>query len=114
MANPVGHFEILVTGDLDRVRKFYADAFGWTINADNPMNYGLVDTGSGIGGGIAKPTNGPGYVTVYVEVPDVQRALDRIQSLGGTMLMPPMDVPNGPRIAMFKDPAGNVIGLMKR
>jgi hypothetical protein len=53
-------------------------------------------------------------VTVYVEVPDVQKALDRIQSLGGTTLMPPMDVPNGPKIAMFKDPAGNVIGLMRR
>jgi predicted enzyme related to lactoylglutathione lyase len=114
MANPVGHFEIMVTGDVDRIRKFYADAFGWKIDASNPMNYGLVDTGRGIGGGIAKPMQGPGYVTVYVEVADIEKALDKIVELGGTTLMPPMDVPNGPRIAMFKDPAGTVIGLMKR
>jgi predicted enzyme related to lactoylglutathione lyase len=53
-------------------------------------------------------------VTVYVEVADVEKALDRIVSLGGTTVMAPMDVPNGPRIALFKDPAGTLIGLMKR
>jgi predicted enzyme related to lactoylglutathione lyase len=114
MANHVQHFEILVTTDVEPIRKFYADAFGWKIDASNPMNYGLVDTGGGIGGGIANAMQGPGHVTVYVEVADVEKALDRIVSLGGTTVMAPMDVPNGPRIALFKDPAGTLIGLMKR
>ena len=46
-------------------------------------------------------------------VDDVQAALDKVGKLGGTTAMPPMDVPDGPTIAFFTDPAGNVVGLMK-
>jgi hypothetical protein len=117
MGNPVMHFEILTTGDVDAVRRFYADAFGWTIDAANPMNYGLVDTGAGmgIGGGIGTPMpGGPSYVTVYVAVDDLTAALTKIESLGGKTIMPPMDIPDGKvSIAMFHDPAGNLIGLVK-
>ena len=117
MGNPVMHFEILTTGDVDAVRKFYADAFGWTIDAANPMNYGLVDTGAGtgIGGGIAAPMpGGPGYVTIYVAVDDLAAALTKIESLGGKTIVPPMDIPDGKvSIAMFHDPVGNLIGLVK-
>jgi predicted enzyme related to lactoylglutathione lyase len=31
----------------------------------------------------------------------------------GETVTPPMDVPGGPAIAFFSDPAGNRIGLMK-
>ena len=113
MANPVVHFEIMATGDVAKVRKFYADAFGWKINADNPMNYGMVDNGGhGINGGIGQPMAGPSYATFYIHVDDLQKALDRIGSLGGSTVMPPTDIPGGSvKIAMFKDPAGNLIGL---
>jgi len=36
-----------------------------------------------------------------------------LSSLGGKTVMPPTDVPGGPTIAMFTDPAGNVTGLLK-
>jgi len=49
----------------------------------------------------------------YVSVPDLQSALDKAGQLGGETISPPMDVPGGPTIAFFKDPAGNRIGLMK-
>jgi uncharacterized protein len=114
MPNPVVHFEIMATGDVAAVRKFYAEAFGWKIDANNPMNYGLVDTGEGIRGGIGQPMAGPSYATFYVQVDDLRKALDRIESLGGSTIMPPMDIPGqGISIAMFKDPAGNLIGLVK-
>jgi predicted enzyme related to lactoylglutathione lyase len=102
---------------VEAVRKFYADAFDWKIDADNPMNYGLVDTGAGIGigGGIGAPMpGGPSYATFYVAVEDLAAALARIESLGGTTVVPPMDIPDGKvSIAMFRDPAGNLIGLVK-
>jgi uncharacterized protein len=115
MANPVVHFEIMADRDLEAVRKFYAQAFGWKVDADNPMNYGMVDNGGqGINGGIGKPMHGSSYATFYVAVDDLAKALDRIESLGGTRYMPPTDIPGGPvSIAMFKDPAGNLIGLVK-
>jgi hypothetical protein len=109
------HFEVMVNGDVDAVRRFYADAFGWKIDADNPMNYGLVEAiGRGIGGGIGKPMEGPSYATFYVAVDDVQQALDKIESLGGKTMMPPMEIPGqNITIGMFQDPAGIAIGLVE-
>lgn len=54
MGSPVVHFEIH-GGDSAAISDFYSSVFDWHINADNPMNYGLVDTdadGSGIAGGV--------------------------------------------------------------
>jgi predicted enzyme related to lactoylglutathione lyase len=111
--NPVTWFEI--TGkDGPALQKFYSDLFGWKVDASNPMNYGMVEgKDGGIGGGIAASQDQSSQVTVYVDVDDVQAALDKATSLGGQIVMPPMDVPNGPKIAQFKDPQGNVIGVMK-
>lgn len=39
--------------------------------------------------------------------------LKEIEARGGKTLMEPMEVPGGPTIAMFSDPAGNVVGLTK-
>jgi hypothetical protein len=50
---------------------------------------------------------------VYVEVDDLQQALDKAESLGGKTVMPPMDIPDAVSLAMFTDPSGNVIGLVK-
>jgi uncharacterized protein YndB with AHSA1/START domain/predicted enzyme related to lactoylglutathione lyase len=115
MANPVVHFEIMVNGDVDAARRFYAEAFGWKIDASNPMNYGLVDNeGQGIGGGIGTPMHGPGYATFYMEVDDLEQALETIGRLGGKTIMPPMDVPTQPiAIAMFEDPSGIQLGLVQ-
>ena len=116
MSDPVVHFEVMVNaGQLEAVRRFYSDAFGWTIDANNPMNYGLVDNDSrGIAGGIGHPMEGgPTYATFYVHVDDLSQALKKIESLGGSMLMPPMEIPGQDvSIAMFKDPGGNIIGLV--
>jgi len=113
MPNPVMHFEVLGK-DGSRLQRFYGDLFDWTIDADNPMSYGLVDTGSGVGGGIGGvPEGQPGMVTFYVQVEDIDAALRRAEELGGRTVNPPMEVPGGPTIAHFADPDGNVIGLLK-
>jgi predicted enzyme related to lactoylglutathione lyase len=109
MAAPVVHFEIHGK-DGKQLQDFYSKLFSWKVNANNPMEYGMVQD-SGIGGGITGP-DGP-MVTVYVEVPDLQATLQKAESLGGKTVMPPMEVPGGPTIAQFKDPAGNTIGLTK-
>ena len=53
MPNPVMHWEISGK-NAKKLHDFYTKLFGWEVNADNPMNYGLVDTHSkgGINGGI--------------------------------------------------------------
>jgi predicted enzyme related to lactoylglutathione lyase len=110
MGQKVSHFEIHGSKELSQ---FYTDMFGWHVDANNPMNYGIVDTHGGeggINGGIS--ADDENWVTVYVEVDDLQAALDKAEGLGGKTIMPPSEV--GPvSIALFQDPSGNKIGLSK-
>jgi predicted enzyme related to lactoylglutathione lyase len=39
-------------------------------------------------------------------------ALTKAEKLGGKTILPPSQVPGGPKLAMFADPAGNVTGLL--
>ncbi len=119
MGQPVVHFEINGT-DGERLHSYFSELFGWEVNADNPMNYGLVDReqnlsaeGVGIGGGIMGMPSVPGYVTFYVEVPDVEAALAQAESLGGTRVMGPESPQEGLVIGMFNDPEGHLIGVIE-
>jgi predicted enzyme related to lactoylglutathione lyase len=62
MAQPVVHFEV-VGKDGDKTKAYYSELFGWEINSDNPMNYGLIEAeqgsvGPGIAGGIGQGPDG--------------------------------------------------------
>ncbi len=71
--------------------------------------------GAGIGGGVGGGMEGyDGHVTFYVEVPDIEAGLAKAESLGGTRLMGPDEVPGGPTIAQFADPEGHKIGLVQQ
>lgn len=111
MPNPVVHFEILGT-DGGQLQRFYAEVFGWTINADNPMGYGLTDTGGGgINGGIGQAA--APLATIYVEVDDPAKYLERVVAAGAEVVQEVTEVPGMVTFAQFRDPAGNVVGLVK-
>jgi hypothetical protein len=114
MASKVIHFEV-IGKDGKKLQDFYSKLFGWNIDANNPMNYGMVSADeAGLGGGISAGQDGDaGHVTVYVEVDDLGAALKKAEGLGGKTAMPPMAVPGGPEIATFTDPEGHMIGLVK-
>jgi predicted enzyme related to lactoylglutathione lyase len=121
MGQPVVHFEVIAK-DAERAQAYYSELFGWEIDANNPIGYGLVPLegntnaeGIGIGGGIgAGPEGYPGHVTFYVEVPDVEEGLAQAERLGGTRMMGPDKPMEGVEIGLFKDPEGNIIGLTGR
>ena len=70
--------------------------------------------GEGIQGNIAAPDEEPkSYVTFYVQVPQIEAALDKIAKLGGKVLVPATDVPGMGQFAWFADLDGNAIGLWK-
>ncbi len=78
------------------------------------MNYGVVQPGEGgIGGGVGPSPEGEHFVTVYVQVDDLQETLDRAQAAGAKTLMGPTEVPGGPQLAIFLDPGGNRMGLVQ-
>ena len=120
MGQPVVHFEV-VGRDGEKLRQYYSQLFGWHIDANNPMKYGMVardgntnSEGVGIGGGVGQGPEGyEGHVTFYVEVPDVEEALAKAKSLGGTRVMGPEDIMGQIVLGQFKDPEGHVIGVVQ-
>jgi predicted enzyme related to lactoylglutathione lyase len=120
MGQPVVHFEI-IGKDGSKLQSYYSQLFGWDIDANNPMNYGMVQRdpnvtadGVGIPGGVGQGPEGyDGHVTFYVEVPDVEAALSQAESLGGTRVMGPDRMMEGIELGQFTDPEGHLIGLVK-
>jgi predicted enzyme related to lactoylglutathione lyase len=120
MGRPIVHFEI-IGKDGKALQDYYAELFDWPIDADNPMNYGIVarednvnPDGVGIGGGVASGPEGyDGPVTFYVEVPDAEVTLAKAESMGGKRLFGPEQVMEGLIIGQFTDPEGHLIGVIQ-
>jgi uncharacterized protein len=122
MGQPVVHFEV-IGKDGEKLRNYYSELFGWDFGDPiGPTNYAVTARdgntnadGAGIGGGVGTGPEGyPGHVTFYVEVDDVGAALEKAESLGGTRIMGPDTMSEPPiTIALFSDPEGHVIGLVK-
>ena len=115
MSHPVVWFEVM-GDDGAALRRFYQTLFGWRIDADNEMEYGLVEAvaGRGIPGGVGQLGELPQpKVTFYVATSDVEKSLLRASELGGGVLMPRSVLPGGTVIGMFADPEGNAIGVVE-
>jgi predicted enzyme related to lactoylglutathione lyase len=113
MGRPVVHFEI---GCRDRAKTgaFYAKLFDWQITAEGPASNIQTGGPQGIQGHITALGHEPQHYTMfYVDVEDVQAALNKAIELGGKMLVPPIAIPTG-TFAWFADPDGNTIGLLKQ
>ena len=114
MSSPLIHFEV-AGKDPAKLQSFYGDQFGWNVDANNPLNYGIVNLSADVGGGIGPAPEGqPGHAMFYVGVDDVEAALQKAETLGGSRVFGPMEVPEGPTIGHFADPEGNVVGLFAR
>jgi uncharacterized protein len=120
VGQPVVHFEI-IGRDTDALRSFYSELFGWEFDTTNPVDYAVVPRegntnpdGIGIGGGLgAGPEGYTGHVTFYVEVPDVEVALAKAESLGGSRMMGPRRVTEGVEVGILQDAEGHVVGVVK-
>ena len=113
-ARSIVHIEIPAS-DREASAGFYAELFGWTYeHFSQPMDYTMFQSGN-VSGGF--PDIGeyykPGEVVIYIASQDLAADLDRIQSMGGSLLMPPTEVPGSGWMAMFSDPAGNRLALWK-
>ena len=112
MAAPVVHFEINGKNGPE-LAKFYDELFDWSVQGQEMPGgwYGMIGAGeNGIGGGIAQSDPG---VTVYIAVPDLDAKLKEVEAAGGKVVHPPMTIPDVVTFALFADPEGNTIGLVK-
>jgi predicted enzyme related to lactoylglutathione lyase len=102
----------LLADDHETVFRFYAALFGWEKRADYDTAMGkyLLFTAGGkdVGGMFTKPKAmpAPPHWLYYVEVPDLDGAIEKAKSKGAKLLNGPMEVPGGARIAQLDDPQG--------
>jgi predicted enzyme related to lactoylglutathione lyase len=103
----------LATRDMNTAKNFYPKVFGWTPKA-NPMPDGgeYVEwqlNGKPIGGGLTMgstfPPSVPPHWLVYFTVQNTDDTVKRAQGLGGQVLAPAMEIPQG-RFAVLADPEG--------
>jgi len=114
MGNAVVHFEVGAADDQPLVA-FYSELFGWDTKSFEGGGYTTIDTkgGTGINGGIGRSSTGEPWSTFYVAAEDPQSILDKATELGGSVAMPVTDFGGVVTIAMFNDPDGLLVGVVK-
>jgi predicted enzyme related to lactoylglutathione lyase len=122
--NRIVHFEIHAQ-DMDRMEKFYSDCFGWTFQhmGDDMGNYRVIVTGEGdrgINGGMTsrkgdlpKPGDAVNAYICIISVENIDEAIGKVQTAGGIEALAKMDVPHVGKLAYYKDPEGNIFGMLE-
>ncbi len=111
----------LVTPDVAAARAFYAEVIGWSAQDASVAGraYTLFGTGTAALAGLmelpeaARKMGGTASWVGYVGVDDVDATADRIRQLGGTIYVPPTDIPNTSRFSVFADPQMATLALFK-
>ncbi|MCZ4511057.1 VOC family protein [Streptomyces sp. ActVer] len=106
----------LMTRTPDLVTAFYTTVFGWTVNASEHYTQWGID-GADFGGmvemGDKFPHEVPSHWLPYFAVEDVEATAEASTQADGGVLMEPTSVPEGPRIAVLRDPQGAVFGIYR-
>lgn len=107
----------LMTTDADKSKAFYTALFDWQID-ERPMpggfTYNMITVGPGPIGGIVEEKNIPmSHWMPYVAVEDVDQAAAKCKSLGGSVCVPPTDIPDTGRFAVVGDPQGAYFSIYK-
>jgi predicted enzyme related to lactoylglutathione lyase len=110
-----------MTTDVGTAKAFYADVVGWgTRDSSVPgLAYSLFTAGDSPVAGLMNVPEGARRTGVtpqwmgYVEVDDVDAAVDRLKQLGGAVHVPPTDLPNISRFSVVADPQMATLALVK-
>jgi uncharacterized protein len=108
----------LATSDYRAAFDFYQAMFGWEKMSEMDMGpagmYLMYGQHGQMYGGLYTLTPDmpmPPAWAFYAQVTDADATAEKVTALGGTILMGPMEVPGGDRVAMFTDPQGAVCAV---
>ena len=113
------YWNALMTRDVERAKRFYAESLGWTFEG-MPMPDGTYWTAKSGGENVAGvfDISAPQFAQMpetwmsYIAVDDVDARVERAQRLGAKLMKPMLDVPDVGRIAVLMEPGGAGIGWM--
>jgi len=111
------HFE-LPADNPERAVRFYEQVFGWKAQKwDGPIDYWMLSTGSpdepGIDGAIAPRQEQFTTPINTVDVASVDEVVRRVETAGGTIVVPKRAIPGMGWLIYFADTEGNVSGAME-
>lgn len=110
----VVHFEI-PANDTGVITKFFGDVFGWEFQKWGEQDYHLTSAGNpespGIGGAILKRDQPGQTVANTIGVDSIDDMVPVIESNGGKIVVPKMEVEGMGFLAYFTDPEGTMHGL---
>ena len=93
--------------DDEQLKSFYAAVFGWTTDEHDKFE---VDIESPVHGAFRKD---PAEKRLYIGVDDVAACLEEVEAHGGSVDQPRFEVPGVVVLGLFRDPAGNPMGLVE-
>jgi predicted enzyme related to lactoylglutathione lyase len=110
----------LATRDPDGVTQFYTSVFGWNAGIEQMEGtpYTIFSVGEqGVAGmmgmGDQFPAEVPPHWMPYFGTDDVDATAAKVADLGGTVTVPPTDIPEVGRFAVFLDPSGAALAVIK-
>ena len=106
MAFPIVFFDI-ASPDSAELTRFYFDVFGWQLDQAGNLSVSVV---APLPGTIRQD---PAEKRLYIGVPDIDAILALVKEHGGTVDAPRFEVPGVVVLGLFKDPAGNPMGLVE-
>ena len=106
MGSPIVFFDIAGENDAE-LRGFYSKIFGWGSESNEQFS---VDIVSPIDATIRKD---PAEKRLYIGVEDITVTLTEIEEAGGSIDVPRFEVSGVVVLGLFKDPAGNPMGLVE-
>lgn len=107
----------LATSDYKAGFDFYRALFKWEKTGEFDMGehgmYHMYGKAGQVFGGMfnRRPDMPPPSWMSYVHVDDVKLAAEKVKTNGGTLIIPPMEVPGGDWITMCTDPQGAAFAL---
>jgi len=107
----IDYVELGVT-DLERAKRFYAEAFGWEFNDYGPQYSGIRGSNGTEVGGLRLDDKAPsgGGPLVLLFSTDLDASVGAVRAAGGTVAVEPYAFPGGRRFH-FADPSGNELGV---
>lgn len=135
--NSVVHFE-MGYNDRERIKKFYTDVFGWSMQQMGPEmgeyvvaqtaptdEKGMIQTPGAINGGFYQKTADPlsHAPSVVIAVTDIRQAMKAVEAAGGKILggmnekgehvMEPMTIPGVGEWISIMDTEGNRVSMLQ-
>ncbi|HEY9217684.1 MAG TPA: VOC family protein [Phenylobacterium sp.] len=106
MTTPIVFFDI-AGPDLGGQSAFYREVFDWDIAPDGRVTVPVVGPLPGT------LRQDPADKLLYLGVPDVTATLAQIVAHGGSVDVPRFEAPGVVVLGLFRDPAGNRMGLVE-